>query len=147
MGCKPRNQPTPSRLGKLAVDLLGHYTKVVISARIYVVAGDIGQANEQVNAGLRSVPGDMQLLNEGIFVSLRILLGRQGSCPQASARNQKRLSHGCDGYWITTAAPTLVGNDNAAHRKSDSRVSEIVAMKALRDRRTAIRRKGGFQDR
>jgi len=48
-------------------------TPYLYSARIYIVAGNIGQANDQVNAGLRSVPGDMQLLNEGIFVSL---LGR-----------------------------------------------------------------------
>jgi len=51
-------------------------TPYLYSARIYIVTGDIGQANDQVNAGLRSVPGDMQLLNEGVFVSL---LGRNNA--------------------------------------------------------------------
>jgi tetratricopeptide (TPR) repeat protein len=43
------------------------------SSHLYIQALEIGQANDQINAGLLSIPGNMQLLSQGVFVSL---LGR-----------------------------------------------------------------------
>jgi tetratricopeptide (TPR) repeat protein len=43
----------------------------LILATWYDAASDMGDANDQINAGLASVPDDPQLLSEGIFISLR----------------------------------------------------------------------------
>jgi tetratricopeptide (TPR) repeat protein len=42
----------------------------VYLANIYKDASEIGPANDQIKAGLASVPGDPQLLSEGVFISL-----------------------------------------------------------------------------
>jgi tetratricopeptide (TPR) repeat protein len=40
------------------------------AAQLYIQVSEFGQANDQVKVGLSRVPGDMQLLSEGMFVSL-----------------------------------------------------------------------------
>ncbi|MGB6718111.1 MAG: trypsin-like peptidase domain-containing protein [Candidatus Acidiferrales bacterium] len=42
-----------------------------ILATWYDGASDIGRANDQIEAGLASIPDDLQLLSEGVYVSLR----------------------------------------------------------------------------
>ncbi len=39
-------------------------------ASMYKNRSEIGQANDQIKAGLTSVPGDQQLLSQGVFISL-----------------------------------------------------------------------------
>lgn len=43
----------------------------LILATWYDGASDMGDANDQINAGLASVPDDPQLLNQGLYISLR----------------------------------------------------------------------------
>lgn len=76
----------------------------LILASWYGAASDIGDANDQINAGLASVPDDPQLLSQGIFISLRerdnAEAARRFSSLQQSHRGQLvTLGAGCLYYY------------------------------------------------
>jgi len=102
----------------------------LILATWYDASSDMGDANDQVSAGLVSVPNDPQLLNEGVFISLRehdnAEAGRRFSLLEQSHRGELlTLSAGCLYYYgigqASDALPycaqqiEMSPNDHTAH--------------------------------